>query len=393
MVDVSEEVVFDAKAAAERTGEIFARGASAVGFAPNPVAQEVAPVVVETAASEAETPVVATPEAPVAEAAQPRVYKGEDLKAKFETEDLDELHQKYTALAEKAKSADKLGEYEQKLAELEAYRTFVDNPYGNEKLKGIDAFSRKTGVLDLGVAAQFVGKTVDEIGQTPVVAMALAKAIQNPSILNTMSFDKIVEAISEQTGLDKDTKPIELTASQLLGVNDSLSVISASFSKPDEAVDRYNEFKTKRDTTEATYKANVASWEGKNIVDLPTLELELEGDLKLPVSVSKETKQLIEQEVKQIIQREGVLYNAEAEQQLKQYARSRAEQLEAKNAIKLAYEEGKKTSSGVAKEEALKEIHNPAPVVRTDKAEVDSKEDPNKGYLDYLNREAKKYAR
>jgi hypothetical protein len=382
MVNEVEEVVFDAKAAAERTGEIFARGASAVGFAPNPVAQE-APVVVETPI--AETPVAETPE--------PRVYKGEDLKAKFETEDLDELHQKYTALAEKAKSADKLGEYEQKLAELEAYRNFVDNPYGNEKLKGIDAFSRKTGVSDLGVAAQFVGKTVDEIGQTPVEAMALARVMQNPAILNTMPFDKIVEAVSEQTGIDTDTKPIELSASQMLGLTDSLAVINAAYNKPDEAVDRYNEFKTKRETTEATFKANVASWEGKINVDLPNIELALEGEQKLALSVSKETKQLIENEIRQTIQIQGVPHSIEAQKQLENYARSRAIQLEAENAIKLAYEEGKKTSSGVAKEEALKEIHNPAPVVRTDKAAVDLTEDPNKGYLDYLNREAKKYAR
>ena len=129
-------------------------------------------------------------------------FKASDLRAIFgDFESIDSIKQKYSGFEERAKKYD---EFEPLISQQESLMKELESPFANEKLAGLNSFIRNTGINDLDVASKFVGKTSEEIKQTPIQVMALAQVIQEPDLLNNMSFEDLCEAIADENSTYAD---------------------------------------------------------------------------------------------------------------------------------------------------------------------------------------------
>jgi hypothetical protein len=347
------------------TGNVFK---AMRGLAPTPVAA--APAVETPAPEVPQTPEAAPVETPVAESVETPAVEDKTLlalKEKFGTDNIDELYSKYEGLA---KAEQRALELESEASELRSFRDTVQNPYSNEKLKEVDAFLRKTGITDTDTAVRFSGKKAEEIGQKPLDALALAYMIDNGSV--GADFTTVREAMKEQFGLDEDIKLEDLTAAQKLSVQKAAHTIGTALSKEDQTPNVFDKWKSETTQRTAQAKEAIASWEGKVKIDLKNIPIDIAGDDGLPnakfdIQVSEQTRKKIQDEIQNAIASNAVPYNKETHDVLINYARNRAIELESMNVFKTVHQNGYNEALGKAREEALKETHNPAEVVRTEK--------------------------
>jgi hypothetical protein len=299
------------------------------------------------------------------------VFKASFLREKFGTDNLDEIHEKVSKLSAVEQRALEL---EQERTNLAAFRDYVQNPFADSRFKEADIFARKTGIGDPEVAMKFSGKTAEDIATRPLDALALREMIANPQV--KMTFSEIREAVGERLGLDADISYQDLTASQKYELQRAVSEITSSLSKEVEGVNQYDKFVNERQQTTAQRKAVLDTWNGKTAVNIKSVQQDIEVEdgkaTKIDIPVSDATRKQIEQEIVQYVNNlaNPAPYTEAVAKEIEEFARVRALQLESANALKIVARQAYSIASGAAKEQAVKEFHNPAPVVRQEKPEA-----------------------
>jgi hypothetical protein len=198
--------------------------------------------------------------------------------------------------------------------------------------------------------------------------------IANPQV--KMTFSEIREAVGERLGLDADISYQDLTASQKYELQRAVSEITSSLSKEVEGVNQYDKFVNERQQTTAQRKAVLDTWNGKTAVNIKSVQQDIEVEdgkaTKIDIPVSDATRKQIEQEIVQYVNNlaNPAPYTEAVAKEIEEFARVRALQLESANALKIVAKQAYSIASGAAKEQAVKEFHNPAPVVRQEKPEA-----------------------
>jgi hypothetical protein len=327
-----------------------------------------------------ETPVVETPVIE-AEPEEP-VYKASVLKEKLGEDNIDLLSERLQKLSAAEQRAQDLAKKEE---EYEKFKGFVKNPYGNDKFKEADTFFRRTGISDANVAMKFSGRQASEIATaSPIDALALKEYVNNPNI--TMSFNEVREAVSESLGLDPDVKITDLTQGQRLALDKAVHEIHTAFTKEVDGLNVWEKFESdlstqrlEREKTEAAAKEAISTWQGKTAVKLEKVDYAIkDGDktTKIDIPVSEQTRVQVQREVEAFLQNNPSIYSEESNKRVQDYVRNRIFELEYPNALEIAYKHGVATQSGIAKEEAVKEYHNPAPVIKQEKPDVLVQDNP-----------------
>lgn len=333
----------------------------------------------QTPETPVETPATPTPEAVVietpavvetpVETPTENLYKGSQLMEIFGSENLDEVKTNYSTLRERA---EKLEAIEKEAEELRGFRGFIEKPFTNERLADIDKFGRQTGVTDVEVANRFVGKAPDEIGQNPIEAMALAEVIQNPDSYKNIPFSKVVAAMAEETGIEGDTKPQDLTNGQQLRLQRAVNTIAGAMTKEDSYQSPWSTYQAKTTEQKQAFQQILDSWK-----DVPILtdkeyvyKQEAKGDIpafEVKQEIPAEIQKQVQTEINQIINDHPTLYSVEAQKRLATWARGRVSQLMSPSTTALAVEKAIDSLKGVLKEQIVKDYHNGAEIIRPER--------------------------
>jgi hypothetical protein len=232
---------------------------------------------------------------------------------------------------------------------------------------------------------KFSGRQASEIATaSPIDALALKEYVNNPNI--TMSFNEVREAVSESLGLDPDVKITDLTVGQRLALDKAVHEIHSVFTKEVDGLNVWEKFESdlstqrlEREKTESAAKEAISTWQGKTAVKLEKVDYAIkDGDktTKIDIPVSEQTRVQVQREVEAFLQNNPTIYSEEGNKRVQDYVRNRIFELEYPNALEIAYKHGVATQSGIAKEEAVKEYHNPAPVIKQEKPDVLVQDNP-----------------
>lgn len=123
-------------------------------------------------------------------------YAKEKFGAEIETEeDLAEIFAKHKTLTER----------EAAIAAKEVFWQDIENPHANDELAAINKFVKTAGLNDLVLAKQILFTPREALLQDPILAMAIAKVIENPDHAKTFDFEAIkgrIQRQAERTGVD-----------------------------------------------------------------------------------------------------------------------------------------------------------------------------------------------
>jgi len=310
---------------------------------------------------------------PPAEPEEP-TYKLSELKSKLgDFEDLDKFSESVTTFKTKA---ERLAEIESKYNELSEIERYVENPYATPKAQALDSFYRATGIDDNSVFYRVGGKTVDELTKSsPVEFLALQKTMANPEILKEMTFDQVCEAVAEQYSVAVDVKADEVPIGLKMAVAEARSAVGTKLDLAAKVETPLAKAQAKRQAEMDSRKTITAAWDEKiKTLHHEKVEVEIPGDEKekiaahkMSIPVSEDIKSAVAKEVQQIIASQPVPVNVETTKAIDDYMRRRYLELSSENVIRMAYHDAIKSVRAEAKEAAVKEFHNPAPVVRTDR--------------------------
>jgi hypothetical protein len=289
-------------------------------------------------------------------------FKASDLRAIFgDFESIDSIKQKYSGFEERAKKYD---EFEPLISQQESLMKELESPFANEKLAGLNSFIRNTGINDLDVASKFVGKTSEEIKQTPIQVMALAQVIQEPDLLNNMSFEDLCEAIADENSTYADVTFEDAPKVMKMKIGKNIAIVEEKLQNIGQNKDFVASLRNQYNESKETVAKAVQEWKPtiEKLTDLKEVEYDLEG-YKVKAQVSAETRTQLQKEITNIIASNPSLPDDQSIELINTYVRSRIENLEAANIYKSLISAAK----GEALEKSVKEFHNGSSVARPEK--------------------------
>lgn len=325
---------------------------------PEPMPSQDEPIATPDSVVEGSEP-IATPDPVITE---DTTFKASDLKAIFgDFESIDSIKQKYSTYEERAK---KYEEYEPLISQQETLIKELESPFVNERLAGLNSFIKNTGVNDLEVASKFVGKTSEEIKQNPIQVMALAQVIQEPDLLNNMTFEDLCEAIADENNTYADVTFEDAPKVMKMKIGKNIAVVEEKLQNIGQTKDFVASLRNQYNESKETIAKAVQEWKPtiEKLTDLKEVEYDLEG-YKVKTQVSAETRTQLQKEIANIIASNPSLPDDQSVELINTYIRSRIENLEAKNIYKSLITAAK----GEALEKSVKEFHNGSPVARPEK--------------------------
>ena len=128
----------------------------------------------------------------------------------------------YTRWSEAQKEAQTLRE---KLAFYQDVEALIENPYPNERIARLAAAERVLKIDDPAVVGYVSGATESQMLADPVTAVAVQKALANPTLLQKgVTFDDLKAAAQEELGIEEGT---DLTPAQRIKVKEAVYDITA----------------------------------------------------------------------------------------------------------------------------------------------------------------------
>jgi len=302
--------------------------------------------------------------APIADSAinEETTFKASDLRAIFgDFESMDSIKEKYSGFEERARKYD---EYEPLISQQENLIKELESPFANERLAGLNSFIRNTGINDLDVAGKFVGKTSEEIKQNPIQVMALAQVIQEPDLLNNMSFEDLCEAIADENNTYADVTFDDAPKVMKMKIGKNIAVVEEKLQNIGQNKDFVASLRNQYNESKETVARAVQEWKPtiEKLTDLKEVEYDLEG-YKVKAQVSAETRTQLQKEITNIIASNPSLPDDQSIELINTYVRSRIENLEAANIYKSLITAAK----GEALEKSVKEFHNGSSVARPER--------------------------
>lgn len=289
-------------------------------------------------------------------------FKASDLKAIFgDFESMDSIKQKYSAFEERAKKYD---EYEPLISQQENLIKELESPFANERLASLNSFIKNTGINDLDIASKFVGKSSEEIKQNPIQVMALSQVIQEPDLLNNMTFEDLCEAIADENNTYADVTFEDAPKVMKMKIGKNIAVVEEKLQNIGQNKDFVASLRNQYNESKETVAKAVQEWKPtiEKLTDLKEVEYDLEG-YKVKAQVSAETRTQLQKEITNIIASNPSLPDDQSIELINTYVRSRIENLEASNIYKSLITAAK----GEALEKSVKEFHNGSPVARPEK--------------------------
>lgn len=289
-------------------------------------------------------------------------FKASDLRAIFgDFESMDSIKEKYSGFEERARKYD---EYEPLISQQENLIKELESPFANERLAGLNSFIRNTGINDLDVAGKFVGKTSEEIKQNPIQVMALAQVIQEPDLLNNMSFEDLCEAIADENNTYADVTFEDAPKVMKMKIGKNIAVVEEKLQNIGQNKDFVASLRNQYNESKETVARAVQEWKPtiEKLTDLKEVEYDLEG-YKVKAQVSAETRTQLQKEITNIIASNPSLPDDQSIELISTYVRSRIENLEAANIYKSLITAAK----GEALEKSVKEFHNGSSVARPER--------------------------
>jgi hypothetical protein len=320
--------------------------------------EEPAPSFEPTASSDGGEP------APIVDTAinEDTTFKASDLRAIFgDFESMDSIKEKYSGFEERARKYD---EYEPLISQQENLIKELESPFANERLAGLNSFIRNTGINDLDVASKFVGKTSEEIKQNPIQVMALSQVIQEPDLLNNMSFEDLCEAIADENNTYADVTFEDAPKVMKMKIGKNMAVVEEKLQNIGQNKDFVASLRNQYNESKETVARAVQEWKPtiEKLTDLKEMEYDLEG-YKVKAQVSAETRTQLQKEITNIIASNPSLPDDQSIELINTYVRSRIENLEAANIYKSLITAAK----GEALEKSVKEFHNGSSVARPER--------------------------
>lgn len=304
-------------------------------------------------------------------------FKASDLKAIFgDFENVDSIKEKYSMLSEKALKYD---EFEPFIKDQETLMQQLESPFADDSLANLNSFMKSTGIKDMEIARKFIGKNEDDLRNSPVQVMALSEVIKDPDMLKTMSFEEVCEAIADEYNCDVDVEGQYAPRTMKMKLGKHLDVVSEKLKNIGENKDFVASLRGKFDEFKQNTEKLVSDW--KPIVEqtakINDLEIEVEG-IKVKTAVSQATLDQLNQELMGIISANPSLPDENNVNAIKNYARMRAEALEAKNIYKALVQ----AVRGESQEKAMKEFHNGAEVVKQERPSGSSEKSQLQRYFE-----------
>lgn len=325
---------------------------------PEPMPSQDEPIATPDSVVEGSEP-ISTPDPVITE---DTTFKASDLKAIFgDFESIDSIKQKYSTYEERAK---KYEEYEPLISQQETLIKELESPFANERLASLNSFIKNTGVNDLDVANKFVGKTSEEIKQNPIQVMALAQVIQEPDLLNNMTFEDLCEAIADENNTYADVTFEDAPKVMKMKIGKNIAVVEEKLQNIGQNKDFVASLRNQYNESKETVAKAIQEWKPtiEKLTDLKEVEYDLEG-YKVKAQVSAETRTQLQKEITNIIASNPSLPDDQSIELINTYVRSRIENLEASNIYKSLITAAK----GEALEKSVKEFHNGSPVARPEK--------------------------
>jgi hypothetical protein len=208
-------------------------------------------------------------------------FKASDLRAIFgDFESIDSIKQKYSGFEERAKKYD---EFEPLISQQESLMKELESPFANEKLAGLNSFIRNTGINDLDVASKFVGKTSEEIKQTPIQVMALAQVIQEPDLLNNMSFEDLCEAIADENSTYADVTFEDAPKVMKMKIGKNIAIVEEKLQNIGQNKDFVASLRNQYNESKETVAKAVQEWKPtiEKLTDLKEVELSSKKRLQI----------------------------------------------------------------------------------------------------------------
>lgn len=296
-------------------------------------------------------------------------FSASDLKAIFgDFESLDSIKSKYETVNQKASKYD---EYEPFLNDQETLFKELETPFVDDTLASLNSFMKHTGIKDRSVAEKFVGKTAEEIKQSPIQTMALAQVLEDPSLLKDISFEDLCDAIADENNTYADVTFEDAPKIMKMKIGKNVAVVEEKLKNISDNRDILSSLRNKYNESKETVEKVVNEW--KPIVGDLTKKAEYDYEIegyKIKAQVSEETKKAIENEIFSIIKSNPALPSSQDVELMNNYIRSRVENLEAKNIYKALINAAK----GEAREQTAKEFHNGSEIIKQEKSSGNSNE-------------------
>jgi len=304
-------------------------------------------------------------------------FSASDLKAIFgDFESLDSIKSKYEAVNQKASKYD---EYEPFLNEQETLFKELESPFVDDTLASLNSFMKHTGIKDRSVAEKFVGKTAEEIKQSPIQTMALAQVLEDPSLLKDISFEDLCDAIADENNTYADVTFEDAPKIMKMKIGKNVAVVEEKLKNISENRDILSSLRNKFNESKETIEKVVNQWKPVvgDLTKMSEYELEVEG-LKIKTQVSEQTKNQLQNELISLIKSNPSLPNDQNVELMNNYIRSRVENLEAKNIYKALINAAK----GEAREQTAKEFHNGSEVKKTERPNTGSEKSQLQRYFE-----------
>ena len=268
-----------------------------------------------------------------------------------------------------------------KYQEYENVLPKIKEPFATPQVKAINAFVTNTGIKDLSVASQFVGKTSDDLAKTPLDLLALDEVMKNPDLLTVTTLNEIKEGIAARYGVTSDVEVADLPAAMRLEVSKASLAIQGKLGAEDSEdyfTKAAKQHSTLQEQQTARYNA-VSPKIAELSAALREVSIEVEG-AKAVVQVSDDIRQRIQQELTNYVMYNNVELTEDNVKLLRDSAILRAEELN----VKALISEAVKASKGVATKQVLTEVHNGQPVVKQAAPSATANNDWRANYLKKL---------
>ena len=270
-----------------------------------------------------------------------------------------------------------------KYQEYESVLPKIKEPFVTPQVKAINNFIANTGIKDLNVASQFVGRTSDDLAKTPLDLLALKEVMDNPDLLTVTNLNEIKEGIASKYGVTSDVEAADLPPAMRLEVSKASLAVQGKIGLEDSE-DYFTKAAKQQSTLQeqqaARYNA-VSPKIAELSAGLREVSIEVEG-AKAVVQVSDDIRQIIQNELTNYVMYNNVELTEDRVKSLRESAMIRARELN----VDALISEAVKASKGVATKQVLAEVHNAQPVVKQAQTVVNQNADPNAWYT---NRKAK----
>lgn len=264
-----------------------------------------------------------------------------------------------------------------KYEEYESVLPKIKEPFVTPQVKAINNFITNTGIKDLNIASQFIGKSSDDLAKTPIDLLALKEVMDNPDLLTVTNLNDIKEGIASRYGVTSDVEVEDLPPAMRLEVSKASLAVQGKIGAEDS--DDYFTRAAKQQSTfqeQQTARFNAVSPKIAELsAGLREVSYEVEGS-KAVVQVSDDVRQTIQNELTNYVMFNNVELTEDNVKMLRESAMIRAKQLNVDSLIS----EAVKASKGVATKQVLTEVHNGQPVVKQAQTVVQTT-DPRDWYL------------